>query len=75
MSTERLTPDEEALAEQLDLMTDLRKKGWVIDRLPEAPTETVPGCDDHANRFNWYKWVDPDGKVQGYTHLPKDVEF
>lgn len=27
-----LTPDEEALSEQIEMMTELRHKGWVIDR-------------------------------------------
>lgn len=69
-----LTPDEEALSEQLEMMTELRHKGWIIDRLEKAPVH-VAGVDDHTNRFAWYSWTNPQGDLEGYTHMPKEVDF
>lgn len=67
-------PDVEAQQELLEMMTKLREEGWVIDRLDEAPVH-VAGCDDHGNRFAWYSWTNPQGVLEGHSHMPKDVEF
>lgn len=70
----RLTPDGEAEAEMLEMMSQLRTQGYVIDRLDSAPLH-VPGCDDVHNRFAWYSRTNPSGELEGYFHLRKEVDF
>jgi len=61
-----------ALREYVD---DLRtKKGYVVDKLSEAPTH-IPGVDDIHNRFDWYVIVDDAGQTLGYFHAMKGIEL
>lgn len=84
MSEEKqLTLDEERLETQLKGLREKRAEGWLVERLPTAPLH-VPGCDDHANRFAWYRIDEPVGTPKkgaaqeyrnyGYTHFEKDVD-
>jgi hypothetical protein len=56
-----------------EYVDDLRiKKGYIVDKLPEAPTH-VPGVDDVNNRFDWYMIVDDAGQTLGYFHAQKGI--
>lgn len=75
----RLTPELEALSDQIEALRQKRdEQGWRITRAEKAPTETVVGCDDYADRFAWYHLESPGEKKgqfvsEGWVHFEKHV--
>lgn len=73
-----VSPDTEALNDQLDGLRKRRDEdGWRFSLLETAPVDVV-GCDDYQNRFAWYHVESPGQKKgtftsEGYIHFEKHV--
>lgn len=60
--------------EMLEALRARKVDGYQFVQLGEAPTH-VPGCDDHGNRFTWYRIIEPNGETAGYLHFPEPVDL
>lgn len=71
-----MTLDEELLRNQTDGLLERIREGWRVVQLPRAPLH-IPGCDDVANRFVWYRVDRPletgGYEVHGYLHYTEAV--
>lgn len=75
MAENFLTPDQEALVDLREFLTELRtKRSTSVEKLDSPPLH-VAGCDDPNGRFDWYRISEDDGTVVGYFHAPRGVEL
>ena len=75
VSPNSIPADTLQLAELKKHLQKLVTEGYLFEKLEKAPVDDVPGCDDHANRFQWWRRYDPQMNVEGYFHTPKGFEI